>query len=232
LIVSIHQPNYLPWMGLIHKIMLSDIFIVLDDVQFVRGKNFVSRTQIKTSGGPKWLTVPVHNKNDFLSINQIKINNEITWQKEHWNKIFENYHKSNYFTDFGGSIKNTIFKKWENISEMNTELIIQILKILNIKKNIKFSSELGVKGKGIEKIINLINSVGSDEYLSGQGKGSSRYIVQNEEVFEKNEIKLRYQRFDHPIYAQLHGDFVHNLSICDAIFNIGPEDTLKKLKQN
>lgn len=219
-------------MGLIHKIMLSDIFIVLDDVQFVRGKNFVVRTQIKTSGGPKWLTIPVHNKNDFLPINQIKINNEIPWQKEHWNKIFENYNKSKYFTDFGESIKNTIFQKWENISEMNTELIIQILKILNIEKNIKFSSELNVNGKGIEKIVNLINAVGADEYLSGQGKGSSRYIFQNEEIFTKNRIRLRYQKFVHPTYTQLHRDFVHNLSICDAIFNIGPEDTLKKLKQN
>jgi len=50
MIVSIHQPNYLPWMGLMHKILESDIFIVLDDVQFVRGKNFVTRIQIKSSG--------------------------------------------------------------------------------------------------------------------------------------------------------------------------------------
>ena len=71
-----------------------------------------------------------------------------------------------------------------------------------------------------------------DEYLSGMGKGSLRYIQGNERVFEENEIKLTFQKFAHPKYPQLHGEFVPNLSILDAIFNIGPEDTLKKLNQN
>jgi hypothetical protein len=217
-------------MGLIHKIISSDIFIVLDDVQLVRGKNFVTRTQIKTSGGPKWLTIPVNNKNDFLPISQIKINNEINWQEEHWNKIFENYKKTKYFNKYEKCIKKIIFEKKENISKMNTALITQILDILNIKRDIRYSSELNVNGKGLEKIVNLIKMVEADEYVSGQGKGSLRYITGNEQIFKKNEINLQYQEFNHPKYFQIHGDFAENLSILDIIFNLGPEDTLKKLK--
>ena len=136
MIVSIHQPNYLPWMGLIQKIFSSDVFVIFDDVQLVRGKNFVTRTQIKTSGGPKWLTVPVHNKNDFLPINQIKINNDISWQDDHWNKIAENYNKTGFFSDYGEVVKNTIYQKWENLTEMNNAIINQILKSLKIKRKI------------------------------------------------------------------------------------------------
>jgi len=231
MIVSIHQPNYLPWMGLIHKILESDIFVVLDDVQFVRGKNFVTRSQIKTSGGPKWITIPVHNKNDFLPINQIKINNDIPWKDEHWNKIIQNYNKAEFFSDYNTLIKNSIYQKWENISEMNVSLIQQIFKILKIKKRIQFSSELNVKGAGLEKIINIIKDVGGNEYLSGKGIGSLRYINGNEKMFEENKIKLTFQKFVHPEYFQLHGDFISKLSILDSIFNIGPEDTLKKLNQ-
>jgi hypothetical protein len=219
-------------MGLIHKIMLSDIFIVLDDVQFVRGKNFVARTQIKTSGGPKWLSIPVHNKNDFLSINQIKINNEISWQKEHWNKIFENYKKAEYFDEYADNIKkNIMYTKWKNIAELNISLIKEILRILKIEKHVVLSSELGVEGKGLEKIINIIKAVNADEYITGTGKGSSRYVIGNESNFKKNNIKIKFQKFIHPSYSQLFENFVPNLSIIDTIFNMGPEDTLKKMRE-
>ncbi len=231
MIVSIHQPNYLPWMGLIHKILESDIFVVLDDVQLVRGKNFVTRSQIKTSGGPKWITIPVHNKNDFLPINQIKINNDISWKDEHWNKIVQNYNKTKFFSNYSTFLKDSIYQKWENISDMNTALIQQILKIFKIEKRIQFSSELNVKGTGLEKIINIIKEMGGDEYLSGTGVGSLRYIHGNEGVFEENKIKLTFQKFIHPKYFQLYGEFIPKLSILDAIFNIGPENTLKKLNQ-
>ena len=231
MIVSIHQPNYLPWMGLMHKILESDIFIVLDDVQFVRGKNFVTRSQIKTSGGPKWITIPVHNKNDFLPINQIKINNDIPWKDEHWNKIIQNYNKAKFFSDYDILLKNSIYQKWENISEMNTALIQQILKILKIETRIQFSSELNTRGVGLEKIVSIIKEVNGDEYLSGEGIGSLRYIQGNERVFEENKIKLTFQKFIHPEYFQLYGEFIPKLSILDVIFNIGPEDTLKKLNQ-
>lgn len=217
-------------MGLINKIISSNIFIVLDDVQLVRGKNFVTRTQIKTSGGPKWLTIPVNNKNDFLPINEIKINNKINWQEEHWNKIFENYKKTKYFNEYEECIKKIIFEKKESISKMNTALIIKILDILNIKRDIRYSSELNVDGKGLEKIVNLVKEVGADEYISGQGKGSLRYITGNEKIFRENKINLQFQKFNHPEYFQIHGDFVKNLSVLDIIFNLGPEDTLKKLK--
>ena len=231
MIVSIHQPNYLPWMGLIHKIIESDVFVVLDDVQFVRGKNFVTRSQIKTSGGPKWISIPVHNKNDFLPINQIKINNDIPWKDEHWNKIIQNYNKAKFFSDYDILLKNSIYQKWENISEMNTALIQQILKILKIETRIQFSSELNTRGVGLEKIVSIIKEVNGDEYLSGEGIGSLRYIQGNERVFEENKIKLTFQKFIHPEYFQLYGEFIPKLSILDVIFNIGPEDTLKKLNQ-
>ena len=67
MIVSIHQPNYLPWLGFFDKIKRSDLFVIFDDVQFPRGKkHFGHRNQIKTPNGTKWLSVPIKNK-DALS---------------------------------------------------------------------------------------------------------------------------------------------------------------------
>jgi hypothetical protein len=58
MIVSIHQPAYLPWMGYLARIAASDIFIYLDTVQFEKN-SFTNRNRVKTANGPIWLTVPV-----------------------------------------------------------------------------------------------------------------------------------------------------------------------------
>ena len=76
MITSIHQPNYLPWLGFFSKIKQSDLFVLFDDVQFPRGKkHFGHRNKIKTNfNASKWLTVPIKNKSDMVSFNDTVIN--------------------------------------------------------------------------------------------------------------------------------------------------------------
>jgi len=229
MIVSIHQPNYLPWAGFIHKIAISDIYVVFDDVQLVRGKSFGIRTKIKTESGTKWLTVPVKNKSSLLKINQVEINNEINWNEKHWNSLKHNYAKAPFFSDFGQMIHDVLNKKLEKLVELNVSIIKLILRTLEIKTKVVLSSELNVSDTGTEKIIGIVKKLGSDQYLSGQGEGSKRYVSGKEDVFRKHGINLCIQKFEHPVYSQLHGDFIQNLSICDMIFNIGAEKTIQTL---
>jgi len=232
LIVSIHQPNYFPWAGLIHKIALSDLFVIFDDIQLVRGKSFVIRTKIKTSGGAKWITVPVKEKSHMIPIHDVQINNETDWKEEHWNKIFENYKEAAFFQQNSDIFKKIILQKWGKLADLNMELINQIMNILGIKTEIQKSSEFNLNSNGIEKIIDLIKKVGGDEYLAGMGEGTKRYVSNNEKLFDENKINLKYQKFESPTYQQLYGEFIPNLSILDMIFNIGPDQTMKKLNLN
>ena len=64
MILTAHQPVYLPWLGLFHKIALSDAFVWFDDVQYQK-RDWNNRNKIKTNSGPAWLTVPVHNKDHY-----------------------------------------------------------------------------------------------------------------------------------------------------------------------
>jgi hypothetical protein len=232
LIVSIHQPNYLPWTGLINKIAQSDVFIIFDDIQLPRGKSYIIRTKIKTSNGSKWITVPVKEKSKLLKINDVQINNNINWKEEHCNKIFENYKEAPYFSKYFNKFEKIIKQEWVLLNELNTELIKIILNILNIETKIIFSSEFNIKLKGTEKIIELIKSAGASEYLTGMGKGSERYTLGNEELFNKGKIEVKYHEFVEPKYQQINGDFVSNLSIIDMIFNIGDKETNKRLILN
>ncbi|MDD5348183.1 MAG: WbqC family protein, partial [Candidatus Omnitrophica bacterium] len=56
MIVSVHQPQYLPWLGFFDKIARSDCFVFLDTVQY-KEREFQNRNKIRTADGWMWLTV-------------------------------------------------------------------------------------------------------------------------------------------------------------------------------
>ena len=73
MIVGIHQPQYLPWLGIIDRVLQSDIFVMLDNVPYSKNY-FYNRNRIKTANGWNWLTVPVLFKGKFGTlIKDVKI---------------------------------------------------------------------------------------------------------------------------------------------------------------
>ena len=230
MIVSIHQPNYLPWLKFFHKVIHCDMYIVFDDVQLPRGKSYVLRNRIKTNEGVKWLTVSVKNKNKMESIKTIKLNNETKWNEKHWNLIQHNYSKTKFFQEYKNGFEKIFTDTYDSLLELNLSLIKNILKILNVNVKIKLSSDLEIKSTGTNKIIDIIKAVKGDEYYSGKGGGSERYVVGNEKIFKENGINLKFQEFKHPIYTQLYGDFQEGVSIIDMIFSIGGKETYNILK--
>ena len=94
MIIGIHQPNYLPYLGFFDKMMKSDIFVIYDDAQFEKGE-FQHRNRIRIYHGWKWLTVPVEKKH--IPINEIMIKNEVAtwkglkWADAHFKDIRDNY---------------------------------------------------------------------------------------------------------------------------------------------
>ncbi len=218
--IAIHQPNYIPWIGYFDKMAKSDIFVLFDDVQFPRGKEFANRNRIKTPQGALWLTVPVKNKGSLLKINEIEINNDIDWNIKHQKTIKTFYTNSPFFHEYEQKFENIFLDKWTKLCDLNVELIKLIVSILKINTKLVFSSELKAEGGGTEKILNILKVLDADEYLTTHGPGAQRYL--DEDIFRKNSIKLLFHDFKHPVYSQLFGEFIPNLSICDLLFNVCP----------
>ena len=221
MIVSIHQPNYLPWLGFFDKIKRSDIFVVFDDVQFPRGKkHFGHRNQIKTPNGAKWLSVPIKNKSDMVSFNDTIINYDIDWQRDHCSLIVNNYQKAPYFNDYYQGIENIIMSEYKSLTELSTDLIRYFMKELNIDTKIIYSSSISGLGlKGSDKIFSILENTRAKSYITGSGPGSQRYI--DEEEFKKRNINLHWQNYECKEYNQLFGDFIPYLSVVDLLFNHG-----------
>ena len=105
MIVAVHQPQYLPWIGYFHKIDQADVFVLLDTVQFKKNE-WQNRNRIKTAQGPQWLTVPVGYKYPQL-INEVAINNTVRWQHKQRQAILTNYRKAacyEYLEEFSAAV--------------------------------------------------------------------------------------------------------------------------------
>jgi len=216
MIITIHQPNFLPWIGYFYKILKCERFVFLDNVQYTKN-SFINRNKIKTSQGELWLTVPV-SFHFGQKIFEVKIDNSFDWRKKHLKTLELNYRKAPFFDEIYSLIEEVYYKDgWESISDLNIELILKICNYLNIEREFIRSSDLGVDGKATELLISIVKELNGKVYLSGFG--GAKY--QEERLFEEAGIKLVYYDFQHPIYNQLYGSFIPNLSIIDLLFNSG-----------
>jgi len=219
MIVSIHQPNFLPWLGFFHKMAQCDKFIILDNVQFAR-RMFFHRTKIKTSQKQAlWLTIPVHDRYGETNINEIIIDNSQNWKDKHLKSIIMNYHKAEFFSEYIKFFEEIFNDNWEILSDLTITIIKLLASVLEIKTEIILASDLQVTGKSTELLINLCKKVKATSYISGPS--GKKYLKENE--FEKNSIELIYHKFNHPEYNQLYGPFMSNLSVIDLLFNCGSE---------
>ena len=149
-IVAIHQPEYLPWLGFFKKMMNSELFVLLDDVQF-RKKGWQNRNRIRTNKGTALLSVPVHS-HLYPNINKIAIDNNKNWSSKHKKSILYNYAAAPCFEEFKGSIEKLFEKKFEYLIDLNTEIIKFVMNELEIKSKIIFSSSLEIPQNGSDKV--------------------------------------------------------------------------------
>lgn len=220
MIVGIHQPNFLPWLGYFYKLTQCDVFVLLDNVQYSKN-SFINRNRIKTPRGADWLTIPVITKGRFGQlIRDVEINGAVDWRKKHLGTLEANYRKAKCFEPIFSGLKATYFADdWNNLCELNITLLEWVLSIIGLEKTLVRASDLNVNGESTQLLINIVKNLGGNAYISGFGGAN----YQEEELFERSGIALKYYDFRHPVYLQLWNDFIPNLSIIDLLFNCGSE---------
>ncbi|MFC1621647.1 WbqC family protein, partial [Candidatus Omnitrophota bacterium] len=222
-ILTAHQPVYLPWLGLFHKIALADTFVIFDTAQYLK-KDWNNRNKIKSEKGPIWLTVPVYTKSRFTQcLVDVRINNTLPWRRKHLRSIEINYKKAPYFNDYIGFFRNIYSKEWDSLADLNNEILIFLLDAFGIKVKILHGHDLGLEGSKSDLVLDMCKKLNADLYIFGAlGKDYAKV-----EDFESNNIKLHFQDYKHPVYNQQFGDFVSHLSAIDLLFNEGKKSLQK-----
>lgn len=213
--ISIHQPNYIPWLGYFYKIDQSDVFVFLDDAQY-SNEGMQNFHYIKTSQGPYRLKIPVISKFGE-SINKIKTRDELGWKKKHLRTIEMNYKKAKYFEEVFADYSSLLLCEYNDLSQLDISIIKHICKKFGINTEFTDSSQLNLSSKREEKVIDICTSLSGNVYYSGTGAKA----YQDEGNFKNRGIELRYSNFKPFEYPQLWGDFQSNVSVIDYLMNCG-----------
>ncbi|MFX1444616.1 MAG: WbqC family protein [Promethearchaeota archaeon] len=222
MILTAHQPAYLPWLGFFHKMAISDKFIILDAVQYQKNY-FTNRNLIKTAHGETWLTVPVLTSGHLdKTIAEMKINNNTNWRKKHWKTIELNYRRAPFFEKYRDYFESLYQKKWINLIDLLYENIKFFVKELEIDIKIYLQSEFTFKKTKQELILEMCNYFDSDLFVFG--KDGKRYA--DLDYFKENNRKIYFQDYKHPTYPQLYEKFISKLSIIDLLFNVGSKKAM------
>lgn len=218
MILTAHQPVYLPWLGLFHKIALADRFCVFDVVQY-QTKDYNNRNRIKTHTGSIWLSVPVESKDHFQKkICDIKIVAD-GWNRKHVKSIRHSYQKAPYFSDYIGLIEELLLRR-EHVflTDLNTEMLSILLETLEIKVPIVKASDYELSGKRSDLVLDMCIKLGASDYIFGeQGKSYADLPA-----FADSKVRAYFQKYNHPTYAQINGPFLPYMSVIDLLFNVGP----------
>ena len=215
MILSGHQPTYLPGILLFSKIALSDKFMFVGHCQASPG-TWHNRNRIR---GCSYLTIPI--RNEFgVSINETRFAGD-NWKRKHLRSMEMAYSKAPYFDRYYIPLAKFYELDWDTLGPFNIELIRNLCEWLDIKTPILDSRDFQSPdwGHKTDMLINMCRATGCNQYLSNAG--SIAYVDENK--MATRGIKHLWQRFTHPIYDQGHPEFLTNLSVIDLLFNKGPE---------
>jgi hypothetical protein len=218
MIVTVHQPEHLPWLGFFHKISQADVMVLLDTTQFAKD-DFQNRNRIKTRRGPVWLTVPVYKKGrSEQQILEVEICNERNWRNRAWSQIEQAYRDAPCFAAHREFFAALYRQEWTRLVDLNLRVIEYLAEQLGLGGRLLRASELGIDERGGTEVnLAIARKLGAQTYLSG--RMGRDYL--DEEPFAEAGVEVEYQDFQHPTYPQQWGGFVSHLSSLDLLFNCG-----------
>ncbi len=216
MIVFVHQPEYIPWLGFFDKLARCDTYVVYDDAQYQHG-GFHNRNRIRTPQGWEWITVPISHGHP-QTIKDVKIFDD-HWKKKQLTSIISRYQRAPYFKEYYPIIEEAIAFSHQRLIGLNMHLIMAFADVLDIKAKMIRSSEVPYAGEEKnEKLVSMCKFLGADIYLCGSG--GINYV--NEALFNKANISVQWHSYTHPSYRQRFSGFEPNMSIIDLLFNEGP----------
>ncbi len=216
MILSGHQPVYLPGIILFNKIALSDVFMFVGHCQYTQ-KSWQTRNRIRLGNDEHWLSVPVKKSGRFgQSINDTEILDD-HWKKKHLGSIRQAYGKRPYFDKYYPELEGLILNGTNRLGDLDIGIIKRVVDWLEIPTKIVDSREFPVAGNKTDMLISMCQAVGADHYLSNEG--SRDYV--DEKLMADEGIQHCWQIFEGPVYDQ-GSAYVGNMSVIDLLFNVGP----------
>lgn len=199
MIVSIHQPPYLPWLGLLEKIALSERFVILDNVQY-NARAFQHRTLYSCDGGARYLSLAVHSRGHqthATRIADIRLADS-TMPRRHYETLRHRYGRRPGWKAIATQLGEILTGERENLLDLNVALLRMTLERFDVRTELVQASSLHASGRKDELMLELTLAAGGSAYLCGTG--AKAYM--DESRFSRAQVPIYWQVFEHPIYRQ------------------------------
>jgi len=220
MIISTSRPYFAPFPGFFYQVHLADIFVILDDVQFPRGTTWITRNRFKNDQGTWWMTIPVWKKGRGLqNIKNVRICREGRWAHKHLAGLKHAYAHAPYLAEHLQFLNRIFAAGSDRLIDFNLAIIRHLMLNLAVDTEIRQLSELNIGRAAAPLLIEICRYFNASAYLApGAAVGHL-----NADFFEKEGIELITATPRAPVYPQLWGKFIPDLSAFDLLFNCGPK---------
>jgi hypothetical protein len=220
LVVSVHQPNFMPWLKLLDKILASDVYVAYDTVQYTRSE-YHARQRVRTHTGLAWLSVPLRRvPGQRQLIEQLRLDPGQPFGARHLKTLRVGYTGTPYFTEVYSLVEQVYARRHERLVDLSLDLIEAFCRYLGSPVRIVRASALPHTGDNTERLIQLVRAVAGDVHLTSTYGTERRYI--DWPRVTGAGIAVRAQQFQHPVYRQAWPGFVADLAALDMLFCHGP----------
>ena len=222
MVVTTHQPIFLPWPGFFYKALHADALVLLDRVQFPRGRGWLHRNRLKSDQGDHWLRVPIRKAGRGTQlVADVEICDNTDWRSRHLRSVRELYAHAPYLQPHLTALEEIYRRRHRTLAALNVDLIRYLWLALEVPAQLYLQSELGVGGRGADLLVKVCEALRANTYLASTV--AAKYV--DPQTLGTRGIELTFTKFRPPVYPQLWGDFRYNVSTLDLVLNCGPKTT-------
>lgn len=212
--LCIHQPDFAPWLGFFDRLVDADLYVVFDDAQFLR-RGWHHRDKILGPQGSQWLTVPVLKKGRYeQEIREVMIDDSSDWRRKHLKTLASVYGRRPGFDQVHQALQEIYHRRHTRLIDLNMDIIRWLLEVFNIPVEIRFASELKLKSRSTERLVDICRAYDATTYLTGTG--ARDYL--DAHAFTQHNISVDWQEFHHPEWNQGRSSFLSGLSALDTLY--------------
>ena len=244
--LGIMQPYFFPYIGYWQLMALTDIYVIYDDVNFIKG-GWINRNRILGPDGPFYINVPCKNAGSGIRICDVGTDISPTYLRKISNTLTFAYRRAPYFEDVYPFIFELMSFRSDSLADYLSNAIEKTASGLGIDTTFIRSSgtPLAPELRGQTRVIEICRKLGAADYYNAIG-GVKLY---SPDEFEKAGITLKFVKTGDIRYPQIFGSskaadqfypdlfgssetadqFCPNLSIIDVLMNTGWEGTRELL---
>lgn len=218
--LAVMQPYLFPYIGYFQLIYASDLFLIYDDVSYIK-QGYINRNSMLTTNGVMRFTVPVPGASSNKLISELKFSPDVTKVLK---TIEQSYSKAPYFEQAFPLVRQILENENRSISSVCMNCYQAIFSYVGIEKRLVKTSDIEYDRNATarDRLIALCHYFRAECYINAPG-GRALY---SKPEFAEQGVELKFINSLPAEYCQGEDKFVPNLSVIDALMNCSKEELL------